>query len=38
MVMPAMVGSLSRTLTWHPVGMPAEFVVDLSQFFVDAVS
>lgn len=29
---------LSRTLTWHPIGMPSPFVLDLAQFFVDAVS
>lgn len=29
---------LSRTLTWHPVGMPTAFVVDLDRFFIDAVS
>jgi Uma2 family endonuclease len=29
---------LSRTLTWHPSGMPAPFVIDLAQFFVDAVN
>ena len=29
---------LSRTLTWHPAGMPMPFVLDLARFFVDAVS
>jgi hypothetical protein len=29
---------LSRTLTWHPAGMPTPFVLELAQFFVDAVS
>jgi Uma2 family endonuclease len=29
---------LSRALTWHPAGMPSPFVLDLVQFFVDAVS
>ena len=29
---------LSRTLTWHPAGMPTPFVLDLARFFVEAIS
>ncbi len=29
---------LSRTLAWHPVGMPTPFALDLPEFFVAAAS
>jgi hypothetical protein len=29
---------LSRRLEWHPDGMPAPFVIELSRFFDDAAA